>query len=181
MSPNRKTQRHDAEAAAGTLQGLLRDPTLVQLLQQPPPAEVDGQQHELLRRCYLALQHLEEILPESVGSGTAVQQLTGVLRHEAAHSAAVLMAWVQQRPKLLQPILSDISTVGFSSSRRIYCVSPTAIWVCSRRVLDKLVLAINRVSSSSAAALAAEMTRQLGRSGALHQAKLIQVPHLTLT
>jgi hypothetical protein len=165
MSFVRQSQIQNAGSAACTLQRLLRDPRLVQLLQQPPPADLNEQQQLLLGPCCVALKQLEDFIPESVGSGTAVQQLSGVLRHEAAHSAAVLMAWVQQRPELLQPEVFYASLKLQISWPTI--VSVTAVWVMSRSVLDKLVPAVYRVSSSSAAALAAEMTQQLGRSGGL--------------
>jgi hypothetical protein len=186
MSPNRQYQRQNAGSAASTLQGLLLDPRLVQLLQQPPPADfksLNEQQQHLLGCCCCALNRLEDFLPESVGSAAAVQQLTIALRHEAAHSAAVLMAWAQQRPELLQP-----ETFHTTTQSGIPRISVTAVWVMSCRVLDKLVLAVYSVSSSSAAALAAEMTRQLGRSGGLHmqlsqhfaKVKALYMLHFTL-
>jgi hypothetical protein len=72
------------------------------------------------------------------------------------------MAWVQQRPKLLRP--EDFEACLKS---RILWVSVTSVWVMSRRVLDKLGLAIRHVGDSSAAALAAELTQQLVRAGRL--------------
>jgi hypothetical protein len=162
MSRSRQSQRQSAGFAACTLQGLLRDLSLVQLLQQPPPVDLNSQQLKLLGNCCVALKDLEEFLPESVGSGTAVQQLSAVLRHVAAPSAAVLMAWVQQRPELLQP-----EAFYTSMQIKVLWVSVTAVWVMGRRFLEKLAFAVHRVTSSSAAALAAEMTQQLGRSGGL--------------
>lgn len=86
---------------AKKLSSLVRGSQVVQLLQQPLPAEPTAAQQAVLASCSTRLQHLSDILPEdpsnSSSAATLAQLLKRVLNCRAVHSAGVLLAMLQQQ------------------------------------------------------------------------------------
>jgi hypothetical protein len=92
-------QQSPAEAAAAGLHALLQEPDIKQLLQRPLPAAT-AQLTGLLEQV-LALKHALEKEFQTVAaaaSGTG-RMVGGLLRRQAAHDVAILLAWTQQQPQ----------------------------------------------------------------------------------
>jgi hypothetical protein len=133
----------------------LRGPRLAQLLQHAPPDRLTAE-HELLAGCGIVLRQLAKQakgLPASAKSG---QQLRGMLRHDAAQSAAVLAVWVLQRPELLHVAQQAPDDVN---------VFLAGFWVYDQSILKVMAAAVGSIKGSRAAVLGVELTEQLKRSG----------------
>lgn len=151
-------QQQQAVPAARKLQELMRGPRLPQLLQHPPPASPTAQQRQVMVTCMLAVQRLDQALLAARGAAAAAaagQLLGSLLRLDAVHNTAALVAWALQRQEQLQ-------RVGMQA---VITDPLTAIWAFALPAVMTQIGLVVELSSSSAAQLAIDATQQLERSG----------------
>jgi hypothetical protein len=157
-----------AEDAARKLSSLVCSPKVVHLLQQPLPAQLAAAHQAVIASCSIGLQQLFQALPTlpashaSGGTAAVLQSLRGVLRHQAAHSAGVLLAWLQQQPQRLAAALHK---------RRNDQLQPNTIeglWFVGMDVMCKLaafLVCCTMEDASSVAELTLDMTQQVQQTG----------------
>jgi hypothetical protein len=170
-----------AEDAASKLSALVRSSRVVDLLQRPPPSEPTAAQQDVLAECSNRLYQLIEALPDRPGSAASAapeQLLSSVLRQRAAHSASVLLAWLQQQPQQLAAALLS------NDDSQVQPKTMGGFWHMGMQAVCMLVGLVGRCTlfddSSAATAghvrLVVDITQQLLQSGECRRNKqLLQV------
>jgi hypothetical protein len=161
----RRAQRsNQAEDAASKLSSLLRSTQVAQLLQHPLPAQPTVLQKAVLSSCSNSLLQLHTALPETPNNSSSrsalLQQLSGVLRHQAVHSTGLLLAWMQQQPQQLVAALRYSEDEHAAIMQRLW---PTGVQVVF--IITLLIRSCSASNSSSTAPLAFTLTQQLHQSG----------------
>jgi hypothetical protein len=164
MRPAQRVKQ--AEEAASKLSSLVHSSRVTQLLQQPLPAQPTAAQQAVLASCSKSVQQLLTFLPQHTDSSLRIavllQLLRGVLRHQAVHSAGLLLAWLQQQPQQLAAALLGCNP------RLEATVIMQSLWLTALNlVLSITVLVVNCAAedSSSTAPLAFNLTQQLQQTG----------------
>jgi hypothetical protein len=170
MPPRRTQQQQQAEDAARKLHTILQSRQVVQLLQQPPAAQLTEQQVTHLSSCLKHMQRLLDALPsnaETAETADAGQKVAAVLqKHKACYSAGMLIVWLLGVPT--QPQRQQHLPLDFLLQEDATGIALAIMWHKASMIVRTMCAAIQEIKPRAAAGEAAVLfLEQLEQAGEL--------------